>query len=76
MTNRTIIEMLLSTAGMELKNYEMTRESDQRCYEGDGYRDGNCEVEFASDSIEGVVCEIMEQIYNTKDVKFNNVNFK
>lgn len=76
MTNKKIIEILLSTAGMELKNYEMTRESDQACYEGDGYRDGKCEVQFASDSFEGAICEIMEQIYDTVDVKFENILFK
>jgi len=76
MTNKKIIEMLLLTAVMELKNYEMTKESDQYCYEGDGYRDGRCEVQFASDSFEGAICEIMEQIYETEDVKFENILYK
>ena len=76
MTNKKIIEMLLSTAGMELKNYEMTRESDQPCYEGEGYINDKCKVQFASDSFEGAICEIMEQIYDTPDVRFENVLFK
>lgn len=75
MSNKGIIEMILKTSGMELRNYELNRDGDGRSYEGDGYRDGKCEVQFASDSFEGAIYEIMEQIYNTVDVKFEQIDY-
>jgi len=74
MSNKQIIEMLLKTSGMELRNYELNRDGDGRSYEGEGYRNDKCEVQFASDSFEGAICEIMEQIYDTENLVFESLS--
>lgn len=65
MNRKEIIELILGTAGFELKDYEIIRAGSLTSYTGTAYDGKGGMVEFATDSF--------EDIYNTKDVEFNTM---
>nr|DAS21122.1 MAG TPA: hypothetical protein [Caudoviricetes sp.] len=73
MRRKEIIELILNTAGFELKDYEITRAGSFTSYTGTAYDSKGGMVEFATDSFEDAIREILEEIYNTKDVEFNTM---
>lgn len=73
MNKKEIIELILNTAGFELKDYEIIRAGSLTSYTGTAYDGKGGMVEFATDSFEDAIREILEDIYNTKDVEFNTM---
>lgn len=73
MRRKEIIELILNTAGFELKEYEIIRAGSFTSYTGTAYDGKGGMVEFATDSFEDAIREILEEIYNTKDVKFDTI---
>nr|DAE92502.1 MAG TPA: hypothetical protein [Myoviridae sp. ctQV19] len=73
MTKKQIIELILNTAGFELKEYEIIRAGSLTGYEGTAYDGKGGFIDFATDSFEDAIREILEDIYNTKNVEFNTI---
>ena len=73
MNKKEIIKLILNTAGFELKNCEIIRAGSLTSYTGIAYDGKGGMVEFATDSFEDAIREILEEIYNTKDVEFNTM---
>lgn len=73
MNRKEIIELILGTAGFELKDYEIIRAGSLTSYTGTAYDGKGGMVEFATDSFEDSIREILEDIYNIKDVEFNTM---
>lgn len=61
------------TAGFHLTKYEINRSSTGIIYEGEAYNEAGDFIQFASDSFEGAMEEIMEAVYNTDNVEFFTV---
>lgn len=75
MTKKQIFELLLKTAGFEMKNYELIRDGSSMVgYEFEAYIGDNCEFQVASDSFEGAIAETLEGIYGTADVQFTTIH--
>lgn len=66
MSNKEILELILSVSGFEIKNYQ----NYQGSYEFDVYKKGVFQFEVATDSFEDSVRETVEGIYKTDDVVF------
>lgn len=73
MSRKEIIELILNTVGFELKDYEIIRAGSLTGYKGTAYDGKGGMVEFAADSFEDAIREILEDIYNTKDVEFDTM---
>ena len=73
MTRKQIVELILKTAGFELKEYEIYRSGSLTGYEGVAYDKKENFVEFATDSFEDVIREILEKIYDTEDIEFQTI---
>lgn len=73
MSRKEIIELILGTAGFELKDYQVIRAGSLTGYQGTAYNGNGGMVEFATDSFEDAIREILEDIYNTKDVEFDTM---
>ncbi len=71
MTRKQIIELILNTAGFELKEYEITRAGSLTGYMGTAYDGKGGMIEFSTDSFEDAIREILAGIYNTQDVEFD-----
>ena len=73
MTRKQIVELILNTAGFELKEYEIIRAGSLTGYKGVAYDKKGNFVEFATDSFEDVIREILEKIYDTEDIEFQTI---
>lgn len=73
MSRKEIIELILNTAGFELTKYEVIRAGSLTGYEGTARNGNGGMVEFATDSFEDAIREILEGIYDTKDVEFDTM---
>ena len=73
MNRKEVIELILSTTGFELKEYQVIRAGYMVGYRGTAYDGNGGMVEFATDSFADAIREILEDIYNTKDVEFNTM---
>lgn len=70
MTRKQIIELILNTAGFELKEYEITRAGSLTGYIGIAYNGKGGMVAFSTDSFEDAIRKILADIYDTPDVEF------
>ncbi len=73
MKKKEVFDLILRTSGFELRNYEVIRNCSLTGYQFEAYLNGNCEFQVASDSFECAISDTLEGIYETADVKFNNI---
>jgi len=73
MTNKKILELILNTAGFEIKEYNIIKDGSMVGYEFEAHINKQFQFQVATDSFEDTVRETIEGIYETENVKFNTI---
>jgi hypothetical protein len=71
MSKKKTIELILQTAGFEMKNYGIVRDgSSYVVYRFEGWKNGRCEIDIETDSYESALSDLLSAIYELEDVVF------